>query len=107
MGGLQVHGNGSRRMLYKEVVEVRSNYKKSYLWWFGNPACGDWAGSNQIEKDKVLYLLDLFQGMGKKGHCDLVCGAPVDDWVNWSLIQVSVILILWGAGPILRNGCGI
>ena len=27
-------------------------------------------------------MLDLFKGMQKKWHCDLVCGAPVDDWVN-------------------------
>ena len=58
--------------MYKEVVEVRSNYKKSYFSWFENPACGDSAGMNQIEKD-ILYLLNLFEGMGKKGHCDLVC----------------------------------
>ena len=31
-GGLQVYGIYSRRMVYREVVEVRSNYKKSYLW---------------------------------------------------------------------------
>ena len=73
MGGLQVHnGIGSRRLAYKEVV------KKSYIWWFGNLACGDSAGRNPIEKD-IVYLLDLVEGMGKKGHCDLVCGAPVDD----------------------------
>ena len=33
VGGLQVHGIRSRRLVYKEVVEVRSNYKKSYFWW--------------------------------------------------------------------------
>ena len=73
MGGLQVHnGIGRRRLVYKEVV------KKSYFWWLGNLACGDSAGKNSIEKD-ILCLLDLVEGMGKKGHCDLVCGAPVDD----------------------------
>ena len=41
-----------------------------------------------------------------------MCGVPAeDDCVNaglcWCLIQVSMILILWGAGPILRRGCGI
>ena len=77
MGGLQVHGIGSRRLFCKEVFKVRSNYKESYSWWFGNPAFGDSAGSNQIEKDKVAYLLDLFEG---KWRCDLVCGVPVDDW---------------------------
>ena len=111
MGGLQMHGIGSRQLVYQEVVEVWSNYKKSYFWWFGDPACGDSAGSKWIEKDEVVYLLDLFEGMGKKGHCDLVCGAPVDDWVNaglcWSLIHGNMILILWAAGPILRNWCEI
>ena len=33
MGGLQVYGICSCRLVYKEVIEVRSNYKKSYLWW--------------------------------------------------------------------------
>ena len=30
--GLQVHGIGRGRPVYKEVVEVRSNYKKSSFW---------------------------------------------------------------------------
>ena len=88
MGGLQVHGIRSCWLVYKEVVEVRSNYEKSYFWWFGNPACGDSAGSNQIEKDKVVYLLDLLEGMGKKEPCDLVCGGPADDWVNADYVDV-------------------
>ena len=33
VGGLQVHGICSRRLVYKEVVEVRSDYKKFYFWW--------------------------------------------------------------------------
>ena len=33
VGGLQVHEISSRRLAYKEVVEVRSNYKKFYFWW--------------------------------------------------------------------------
>ena len=85
MGELQVHGIGSCRMVYNEVVEVRSNYQKSSFWCFGNPASGDSAGRNPIEKRKVVYLRDLFEGMGKKGHCDLVCVAPVDDWINAGL----------------------
>ena len=50
---------GSSKLVYKEVVEVRSDYisyKKSYFWWFGNPAYGDSTGINQIEKGKVVYL---------------------------------------------------
>ena len=50
--GLQVHGMRSRRLLYREVGEVRSNYKKSYFWLFGNPARGELTGSNQNEKDQ-------------------------------------------------------
>ena len=38
-------------MVYKEVVELWPNYKKFYFWWLGNPACGDSAESNQIEKE--------------------------------------------------------
>ena len=33
VGRLQVHGICSRRLAYKEVVEFRSKYKKSYFWW--------------------------------------------------------------------------
>ena len=80
MSGLQVHGIGGCWLVYKEVVEVWLNEKKSYFWWFGNPTCGDSAGSNQTERNKVVYILDLFEGIGKKGHCDLACGTPVDDW---------------------------
>ena len=65
-------------------------------------------GVTRLKKDKVVFLLDLFEKTGKKGHCDLVCETPVDDWVNtglyWYLIHVSAILILSGDGPILRNG---
>ena len=34
-GGLKcmVFGIRSRRLVYKEVIEVWSNYKKSYFWW--------------------------------------------------------------------------
>ena len=32
-----------------------------------------------------MYLLDFFKGRRKKGQCDLVCGAPSDDWTNASL----------------------
>ena len=68
-----MHGIGRRSLVCKEVVKVRSNLKKFYLLCLGNPACGDSAGSNQIVKDKVVYLLDLFEGMAEKGYCDLVC----------------------------------
>ena len=44
------------------------------------PACGDSSGSNRIEKGKLVYLLDLFEGRWEKGQCDLVCGVLLDDW---------------------------
>ena len=52
VAGWQVHGIRSRRIVYKEVVEVLSDYKKSYFWWFENPAFSDSTGSNRIEKDQ-------------------------------------------------------
>ena len=72
---MQLHGIGSNKLelVYKEVFKVRSNYKKSYLCWLGNPARDDSTGSNQTEKDKVVYLLDLFEGRRKKEQCDFVC----------------------------------
>ena len=43
-----------------------------------------------------------------------MCGVLLDDCANAGLCMlrsysrvVSVVLILWGGGPILRNGCGI
>ena len=32
VGGLQVDGISGRRLVYKEVVEALSNYKRSYFW---------------------------------------------------------------------------
>ena len=40
-------------------------------------------------------------------------GAPLDDWVNGSYVDVlskrvmSVVLVLCGVGPILRTGYGV
>ena len=75
-----------------------------------NHVCGDSTGSKRIEKDKVVYLLDLFEGRWEKGQCDLVCAAHLDNRANMLMSYsraVSVVLILWGVGPILRNGCQI
>ena len=41
-----------------------------------------------------------------------MCGARLDDWVNGSYVDVllkrvvSVVLVLRGVGPVLRNGYG-
>ena len=113
-GGLQVHWTGRCRPVYKEVVEVHSNYKISSFWWFRNLTYGDSTGSNWIEKDKIVYLLDMFVRMVAKRQCDLVCGAPLDDWANagpcWCprhVHVVSAVLTFWVVGLFLRNGCGI
>ena len=42
-----------------------------------NPACGDSTGSKRIEKDKVVYLLNLFKEGGRRW--DLVCLVHLDD----------------------------
>ena len=34
---------------------------------------------------RVSLLLDLLEGRGEKGLCDLVCGLLVDDWADTSL----------------------
>ena len=55
MGGLEVHGIGSSRPVYKEIVEIRSNYKKSFFCWFGNAAFGDSIRSNWKQRTKVNF----------------------------------------------------
>ena len=54
-----MHGIRSRKLVYKEVVEALSNYKRSYFWCFGNTACGDPTESNWIEEWK--------RGEGRRG----------------------------------------
>ena len=48
-----------------------------------NPACGDSTGSERIEKDKVVYLLNLFKEGGRRW--DLVCLVHLDDRVHAGL----------------------
>ena len=73
VGRLQVRGIRSRRLVFKEVVEHRSNHKKCYFWWFGNTACGDPSGSDRIEKDQGRVSPRFAWGKGEKQQCDLVC----------------------------------
>ena len=69
-------------------------------------------GVTGLKKTKVVYLLDLFEGRGEKGQCDLMCLECLQIyWVNGGFVNiysrvVSVVLVLWGVGPILRNGYG-
>ena len=39
------------KLVYKEVVEALSDYKRFNLWWFGDLACGDPTGSNWIKNN--------------------------------------------------------
>ena len=39
-----------------------------------------------------MYLLDLFEGSGEKGQCDLVCEASLDDWANGGYADVLLML---------------
>ena len=104
LGGLQVHRIWSSRLVYKEMVEALSNYKKSNFWRFGNSACGDSTESKRIEKDEGRVSLVW----GKKAEWVVwfsLYGAPLNDWVNGGYVNiysriVIVVLFLWGVGPI-------
>ena len=50
-----------------------------------NPACDDSTRSKRIEKDKVVYLLDLFEGRWETGQCYLVYVVYLVDWANAGL----------------------
>ena len=69
-------------------------------------------GVTRLKKTRSVCLSDLFEGRGEKGQFDLVCGVPFSYWVNGSYVDVllkrvlSVVSVLWGVGPILRNGYG-
>ena len=76
-------------MVYKEVVEALSNHKKSNLWWYGSPTCGDATGSNCIEKDRACVPSRPVWGKRGEGIVwSTVCGAPLDDWANGDYVDV-------------------
>ena len=71
----------------------------------------DW--EYQIEKIRLVYLLDMFERRGEKGQCNLVCvehlwmvGLMVVMLMSYSCI-LSVVLVLPGVGPVLRSRYGI
>ena len=66
-----VNGIHSCRLVHKEVVEVGSNYKKSYFWWPGNLACGDSTGSSWIRKVRGCISARLDWGKGREGAVHL------------------------------------
>ena len=48
---LRVHGICSSRQVLREVLEARSNCKRSYLWSLRKRTCGDLTGSDGVVKD--------------------------------------------------------
>ena len=79
-----------------------------------NLTSGESTGHNNlIQKTRVVvYLLDLFEGKGEKGQCDLACAERLQMiglmvvMLSYSRV-VSLVLVPWGVGLILRNGYGI
>ena len=62
---------------------------------------------------RLVCLLDLSEGRGEKGQCDLVCverfwmiGLMVVMLMSYSHL-VSVVLILSELGPVLRSRYGV
>ena len=67
----------------------------------------------RLKKNRLVYILDLFEERGEEGQCDLVCvkhlwmiGLMVVMLMSYSR-ALSVVLVLWGVGLVLRNGYGI
>ena len=57
-----------------------------------------------------MYVLELFEERGGKEQCELlylerlkIIGLMVFMLMSYSRV-VSVVSVLWGVGPILRNG---
>ena len=104
-GGIQLYGIRDRRLVYKEVVQALSN--------LGILLVVIRLGVTGLKKTKLVYLVDVFEGRWENGQCDLMCverlwmiGLMVVMLTFYSRV-VSVVLVLWGLGPVLRNGYGI
>ena len=74
LGGLEVFGICSRRLVYHEVTEARSNNIRNLI-------CEDLKipllvirlEVTGLKKTRLVYVLDLFKGSGEERWCDLVC----------------------------------
>ena len=66
-------------------------------------------GSIGLKKIRLVYLLDLFEGRGEIGQCNLVWVEHL--WMNGLMVvmlmsyshAVSVVLVLSGVGPVQRR----
>ena len=83
------------KLVYKEVVEALSDYKRFNFWWFGSPACGDLTGNNWIKNNLGRLSLRLVWRRREKWQYNLVCvdEEPSDDSINGS--YVDVLLNVW------------
>ena len=88
VGRLQVHGICSSRLVHREVAKARSNYLRTYLCWFRNPAFGDSTGSNVIEKDRLGVPPGLFWEKWGEGVMWFLCVAPLCDCANGDCVDV-------------------
>ena len=78
-------------------------------WSSMNPASGDSTGSIGLKKIRLVYLLDLSEGRGEIGQCNLVWVEHL--WMNGLMVvmlmsyshAVSVVLVLSGVGPVQRR----
>ena len=61
------------RLVYKEVVEALSNTKNLSSGDLGILLVLIRLRVTGLKKDQGVYLLDLFEGRGEEGQCDLVC----------------------------------
>ena len=81
--------NLCRRLVNKEVADVGSNYKKSYFWWPGNPACVNSTGNNRTGKNQGHVSARLVWGTGREGALWLSAhGAPSAHWANDDYVDV-------------------
>ena len=69
VGGLQAYGICSRRLVYSEVVETRSDYKNFTSGDIEIPFVGARLGVTRLKKTWLVYLLGLFEGT--ESDCDL------------------------------------
>ena len=93
MSGL--HGIGSCRLVYNKMIELQLNYKKSYFWWFGNPACGDSTGSNRIEKDQVRLSPRFVWGKRGEGLVRFSVWSAFS-WLCWCWFMYVEVLFTCG-----------
>ena len=67
------HGTRGQSLVYREVFETLRNYKKINSGDLEILLVVIQLGVAGLKKIRLVYLLDLFEGRGEKGQCDLAC----------------------------------